>query len=103
MWHSSEVRFASDHPTAAGHFPSNPIIPGAVLLDEVVRAVAERLCDDQKVVFRTAKFFRPVRPGEAVQIRWQAHENGGIKFECRLVEGDALAAAGTVEFEPASP
>ncbi len=99
MWQSDEICFASDHPALAGHFPSNPIIPGALLLDEVVRAVS-RPGRDQTMVFRTAKFFRPVRPGETICIRWQDQKNGGIKFECRLVQGDTLAVAGTVDFEP---
>ena len=103
MRHSSEVRFAVDHPTAAGHFPSNPIIPGVLLLDEVVRAVTAPGRDTRTLTFRTAKFFRPVRPGQAIRILWDARENGRIEFECRLIEGDVLAAAGTVAIEPAPP
>ena len=26
------LQIAADHPTGAGHFPGNPIIPGALLL-----------------------------------------------------------------------
>jgi 3-hydroxymyristoyl/3-hydroxydecanoyl-(acyl carrier protein) dehydratase len=37
---SCTLSFAPDHPTAAGHFPGNPILPGALLLDEVVLAIA---------------------------------------------------------------
>ncbi|MBU6506481.1 MAG: hypothetical protein KGQ82_03160 [Alphaproteobacteria bacterium] len=96
MWQSSEIRFATDHPTAAGHFPSNPIIPGALLLDEVLKAVAVAASGDADVVIRAAKFFRPVRPGETVRVQWQRQVDGSIKFECRLVGGDALAAAGTL-------
>lgn len=100
MWQSSEISFASDHPTAAGHFPSNPIIPGVLLLDEVVQAISRSGHDDGEMMIRAAKFFRPVRPGEAVRIRWQSQADGGIKFECRLVQGDGLAAAGILEFGP---
>lgn len=96
MWQSSEIRFATDHPTAAGHFPSNPIIPGALLLDEVLKAVAVTASGDADVVIRVAKFFRPVRPGEAVRVQWQRQADGCIKFECRLVGADDLAAAGTL-------
>jgi len=96
MWQSSEVRFAPDHPTAAGHFPSNPIIPGALLLDEVVQAVAGAAADDGEIVIRAAKFFRPVRPGETVAVRWQRRTDGEITFECRLLPDDDLAAAGTI-------
>ena len=33
--------FVPDHPTAAGHFPCNPIIPGAVLLSAALRAIEQ--------------------------------------------------------------
>jgi len=97
MWQLVELRFASDHPTAAGHFPSNPIVPGALLLDEVVKAIAETAYSGLDVMIRTAKFFRPVRPGESVQLRWQSTDGGVIKFECRVADGDKMAAAGTLE------
>jgi len=97
MWRSVEVRFASDHPTAAGHFPSNPIIPGALLLDEVVKAIVETAYGGREVVIRAAKFFRPVRPGDSVRLRWQPADDGMIKFECRMSDSDRMAATGTLE------
>jgi 3-hydroxyacyl-[acyl-carrier-protein] dehydratase len=97
MWQSVELRFASDHPSAAGHFPSNPIIPGALLLDEVVKIVVEAAESGGEIKIRVAKFFRPVRPGESLHVRWQPLAAGAIKFECWLVGADALAAAGTLE------
>ena len=103
MWRSVEVRFAKDHPTAAGHFPSNPIIPGALLLDEVVKAVVEATGSSGETTIRAAKFFKPVRPGESLQVRWQLLADGAIKFECRLAGGDNVAAAGTLEIGSATP
>ena len=35
MWHCTEFLIRADHPTAPGHFPGNPIIPGALMLDHV--------------------------------------------------------------------
>ena len=93
MWQSKDLAFATDHPTAAGHFPSHPIIPGALLLDEVVAAVAG---DAAAITIRAAKFLRPVRPGETLRLRWQSDASGTVKFECRLGRGD-LAMAGTLE------
>lgn len=102
MWRSKEVRFASDHPTAAGHFPGQPIIPGVLLLDEAIKlALAGGAEAAQAVIVRAAKFHAPVRPGDAVVIRWQAEPQSAIKFECRLVEGDILVASGTLETEAA--
>ena len=98
MWHSLEVRFAIDHPTAAGHFPGNPIIPGAVLLDEVLQAVAGT-GDVERWIIRSAKFLQPVRPGEAIMIRWEPDPEGRARFECRLLDPERLALTGTVQLE----
>jgi 3-hydroxymyristoyl/3-hydroxydecanoyl-(acyl carrier protein) dehydratase len=98
MWHSLEVRFAVDHPTAAGHFPGNPIIPGAVLLDEVLQAVAGA-DSGERCVIRSAKFLQPVRPGDALVIRWEPESNGKARFECRLLDPERLALIGTVQLE----
>jgi 3-hydroxymyristoyl/3-hydroxydecanoyl-(acyl carrier protein) dehydratase len=97
MWLSREVRFAKDHPTASGHFPGNPVIPGALLLDEVAKAVAEPDGAGSEIVIRSAKFFRPVRPGDTVLVRWQFQPNTAVKFECRLAADDDLAVAGVLE------
>jgi len=98
MRHSLEVRFAIDHPTAAGHFPGNPIIPGAVLLDEVLLAVAGASSGERSII-RSAKFLQPVRPGDALVIRWEPESNGLAKFECRLLDPERLALIGTVQLE----
>jgi 3-hydroxymyristoyl/3-hydroxydecanoyl-(acyl carrier protein) dehydratase len=93
MLNGVEVSFSADHPTGAGHFPGNPIIPGAVLLDEVLRAMG---VSEQAVLVRSMKFFRPLRPGEGVRVAWEA-AGAAVRFECRLAGGDALVASGLVE------
>ena len=76
-------------PVAPGHFPGNPMIPGALLLDQVIAAIAGPHCD-APVVIRSAKFLRIVRPGEHLDLRWQALGDGRVKFECLVDE--ALAS-----------
>lgn len=93
MWQSREVQFASGHPAADGHFPGNPIIPGALLLDEMLKAVAG---GDSQVVIRSAKFFRPIRPGETVLLQWEMRAEGEIVFQCVLSENGELAVAGVL-------
>jgi 3-hydroxymyristoyl/3-hydroxydecanoyl-(acyl carrier protein) dehydratase len=62
-----------DHPASRGHFPGNPIIPGAVLLSETLVAIeaglGARLMPFQ---ITSAKFLRPTRPGDRVQIEFPA-------------------------------
>ena len=96
MSNSREKLFALDHPAARGHFPGNPIIPGAVLLDEVLQAVTEGSDLAQTGAgceIRSAKFLRPVRPGDSMLIRWSVLSNGDTKFECLLQGQPALTGA----------
>jgi 3-hydroxymyristoyl/3-hydroxydecanoyl-(acyl carrier protein) dehydratase len=77
----TDIGFPADHPTAAGHFPGNPVIPGAVLLDTALTAIAaaeERRSGPCRL--RSAKFLHPVRPGDRMLVEWQAAPSGGIAF-----------------------
>jgi 3-hydroxyacyl-[acyl-carrier-protein] dehydratase len=98
MWHCTEIQFAADHPTAAGHFPGNPIIPGALMLDFVVAAIVHEHESDA-VLIKTAKFLQAVRPGECIDLRWQKRPGGGIKFECSVAGQSSLAMIGVIEIE----
>jgi 3-hydroxyacyl-[acyl-carrier-protein] dehydratase len=97
---SREMRFDLDHPTAAGHFPGNPIIPGALLLDEVLLAIAE--AEGRTVgacVIRSAKFLHPVRPGDRIVVRWKTHPIGETRFECMLLDPERVALSGAVQLD----
>ncbi len=85
--------FRADHPTAAGHFPGNPIIPGALLLDHVLRVIAP---SQEAYEIRAAKFLFPVRPGDRVTIRWRTLDSGEVAFECRLAVTDQAALVGSL-------
>lgn len=79
------LTFAADHPTGSGHFPGNPIIPGALLLAEVLHRITQaeelqlRSCN-----IKTAKFLHPVRPGENVEIEYSYARPGVIDFRCAV-------------------
>jgi 3-hydroxyacyl-[acyl-carrier-protein] dehydratase len=89
------MRFAPDHPTAAGHFPGNPIIPGALLLDSVIQAIsgAESMTTPHEI--RAVKFLRPVRPGDRILIEWH-DARGAIHFQCLLIDSKEIALTGTL-------
>ncbi|WP_188092325.1 hypothetical protein [Azospirillum sp. B21] len=81
MPRQTDIGFPADHPTAAGHFPGNPIIPGAVLLDTALTAIAAAEgCRPGPCRLRSAKFLYPVRPGDRMLVEWQAAPSGGIAF-----------------------
>jgi len=91
-WSSHPYRFASDHPTGAGHFPGNPIIPGALLLDRMLDAMGLSGSTRQEV--RVAKFLHPVRPGDAVTFRWRETDRD-VCFECVLTDSGEVALSGS--------
>jgi 3-hydroxymyristoyl/3-hydroxydecanoyl-(acyl carrier protein) dehydratase len=103
MWQSQEVRFARDHPTAPGHFPSRPIIPGVLLLDEAIKLAEKAAGTDGEVIVRAAKFHHPVQPGETIIVRWDAEPASIVKFECWLRDKNVLVASGTLVIVPVSP
>ena len=53
----------ADHPALPGHFPGDPIVPGVVLLHEVLSALP------QAMNIPWAKFHAPLMPGEEFSIR----------------------------------
>ena len=93
MPNRTDIHFPADHPTAAGHFPGNPIIPGAVLLDTALTAIAaaEGLTSAPSRL-RSAKFLHPVRPGDRMLVEWQASPTGAIAFT-GSVEGRPVMTA----------
>jgi len=100
LQHCAERTFDVDHPAAAGHFPGNPVIPGALLLDEILCAIAEsRQLTTDSCQIRSAKFLSPVRPGDRVLVRWRAVGGGAVEFECLLSGTGRLAATGTLRLD----
>ena len=75
------------HPAFDGHFPGAPLLPGVVLLDEMLRVVEEQRPNDGGATvgwtISTAKFLQPVRPGDALTLEHEALANGAIRFAIR--------------------
>jgi 3-hydroxymyristoyl/3-hydroxydecanoyl-(acyl carrier protein) dehydratase len=76
---------AADHPTGTGHFPGNPIIPGALLLAEVLRCIEQaRGLHFVSCNVKSAKFQHPARPGDCVEIEYSYSAQGVIEFQCAV-------------------
>jgi 3-hydroxymyristoyl/3-hydroxydecanoyl-(acyl carrier protein) dehydratase len=57
------------HPSLAGHFPGQPVVPGVLLLDHVVEAL-ETATGRGVTRLQRVKFLSALAPGEVVQGRW---------------------------------
>jgi len=89
---TAELLFPETHPAAEGHFPGNPIIPGAVLLAEALHAI-ESGAESGKfpLIVKSAKFFGPTRPGDRVHIEYTRSSGNGITFRCLVKDAPVLA------------
>ncbi len=74
-----EIR--DDHPAFPGHFPDNPILPGAVLAEMVVECATE--AGLTVVSIEAIKFGRPINRGGNLAIRFQ-HVGASVQFVCTM-------------------
>lgn len=99
-----EFAFSLHHPAAEGHFPGNPIIPGAVLLSETLRAVESDLgVRLSPFKIKAAKFFSPTRPGDRVVIDFTGSVPGDIRFACAVDGRKVLAGQLECSGAPTAP
>lgn len=71
-----------DHPAFAGHFPGSPIVPGVVLLDEALHAIASAMGLPLATCYlNSVKFLSPLTPGVAVLLTYEVQSNSSIRFD----------------------
>lgn len=94
---SLPLAVAADHPAYAGHFPGRPILPGVVLLDEALLALAAvQGMAAATGEIKSAKFLSPVQPGESLRLDYSSTTAGVFRFELKAAE--RVVASGIVAF-----
>lgn len=86
------------HPALAGHFPGHPIVPGVMILHEVMESVRQLIGKPLRFVgIPAAKFVSPLRPGESLVIALDEHSEGHTTFLCTV--GSRIVASGSLRHE----
>jgi 3-hydroxymyristoyl/3-hydroxydecanoyl-(acyl carrier protein) dehydratase len=80
-----------NHPSYAGHFPGNPVVPGVLLLELVVQALGR----GAPSAIASVKFHRVLKPGERFEVTWKSV---GARSNFRCTRGPELLADGSLEF-----
>src|SRR6266513_6460197 len=77
---------SANDPSLPGHFPGAPLVPGVVILDEVVAALAEWRQNSQLSGIPSVKFIGPIKPGQSFVIGFDSTNTAEnqIDFCCRL-------------------
>src|SRR4029450_3984783 len=91
----------ADHPSLPGHFPGAPLVPGVVILDEVIAALAEWRENSPLSGIQKVKFLAPLQPEQAFTISFSLTNEhvADVNFCCRaedrvVVEGQLEVAWG---------
>lgn len=89
----------ADHPSLPGHFPGHPVVPGVVVLEEVLAALAARLdALPSTLTLVQVKFVQPLLPEQIAEI---ALEGAAPAWRFQVRRADALIASGSLRLEPA--
>jgi 3-hydroxyacyl-[acyl-carrier-protein] dehydratase len=77
---------AADHPSLPGHFPDAPLVPGVLILDEVLAALCDWHKDCQLTAIRTVKFLQPLKSEQPFTICFSASNGDAsqVNFCCRI-------------------
>jgi 3-hydroxyacyl-[acyl-carrier-protein] dehydratase len=82
------------HPSLPGHFPGNPIVPGVLILQRVLKAAASSFGAAVSDV-TVAKFHARLKPDEQFSIVLERSANGTIHF--RVLRGETLISGGILK------
>lgn len=95
-----------EHPSYAGHFPGQPIVPGVLLLELVLQA-AEALPGwpgppEGPLEIPVCKFLQSVAPGATLALTLSAGQPSGT-LNFRLQQDGALVASGSLRRAAPTP
>jgi len=97
MTYKRTLAISTDHPALPGHFPGHPVVPGVVVLDEVIETLGEQY--GQRVVVTglpSVKLSSPLLPEELLTITIELEDSETAAFTCRV--GNRLVASGSIRF-----
>jgi 3-hydroxyacyl-[acyl-carrier-protein] dehydratase len=91
-WHT----IPAHHPALQGHFPGQPVVPGVVLLDHVIRLLQEYRLGARVGTLPIAKFLQPLLPEQSFLISLEFGSSTQARFTCRA--GSNVLASGSLTF-----
>jgi 3-hydroxymyristoyl/3-hydroxydecanoyl-(acyl carrier protein) dehydratase len=88
----------ASHPSLKGHFPNNPIVPGVVILDEVINLLQELKPNITVDKISMVKFTHTLLAEQKVNVEINEKSESSISFNCshndvKLVTGQLVVKA----------
>jgi len=70
------------HPSLEGHFPNNPIVPGVVIIDEVINILKNLKPELTVTAIPMVKFTHPLLAEQQVAVELKEKSDTAISFSC---------------------
>src|SRR5262245_31421038 len=96
MIESYDLMIDPEHASLTGHFPGEPIVPGAILLDHAITYV-ERAFARRVSAIPVAKFIAPVRPRQIVVLTVEKTDYGPVSLIGAVAGAKVLTATMILE------
>lgn len=96
--HTSSFSVPATHPALPGHFPGTPVVPGVVVLDQVLKSAELWRQHPLRISeLRQVKFHAPLLPTEQADVALEA-DGDSLRFQ--VTRGGQLVAQGTFVTAP---
>lgn len=82
-----KMKITGHHPSLAGHFPDNPVVPGVVILDNIMQLWQQASGQTINKIFN-AKFVNLLRPDIACNIQYIPKTPKKIDFIVSTINED---------------
>jgi 3-hydroxymyristoyl/3-hydroxydecanoyl-(acyl carrier protein) dehydratase len=86
----AEFEIGPDHPALPGHFPGNPVVPGVLILQEVMDGALRLDVGGTIKEVVQVKFVSMLKPEQRCQIEYRPGRDGRVRFECQA-DGRVIA------------
>ncbi len=96
MTYETDITFAADHASLAGHFPGQPVVAGVLILDQVRLALQQWQPTAKIVAVSQVKFASPLLPEQTLRISLELQQQK-CRFHCdhqhrRIAQGEFTLA-----------
>lgn len=87
---------SNEHPSLAGHFPNNPIVPGVVILDYILIGF-EKNFNQRSYKFGPIKFKSLLLPDECAEVKYQTQADKCVFLVLvKRIDVEIVIASGTL-------